>query len=168
VPAASSFLSSPPFSSPLSSSPVLQHAQLAGCCLIISSCYAGSVHPYFFACQYHPEFQSNPHRPSPPFLGLILAATDSLKAAVPFTSASRVAKGLAAPSTTAVPRPSIASPTETTLVSAINHTAPGSPIRTGIGGGISSVGTCTCVYTYYYNVFRVVVTCVLALQLPQP
>ena len=31
-------------------------------------------HPYFFATQYHPEFQSRPHRPSPPFVGLIEAA----------------------------------------------------------------------------------------------
>lgn len=31
-------------------------------------------HPFFFGCQYHPEFQSRPARPSPPFLGLLLAA----------------------------------------------------------------------------------------------
>jgi CTP synthase len=31
-------------------------------------------HPYFFATQYHPEFQSRPNRPSPPFVGLIEAA----------------------------------------------------------------------------------------------
>jgi len=35
-------------------------------------------HPYFFATQYHPEYQSRPNRPSPPFLGLILAATKQL------------------------------------------------------------------------------------------
>ena len=31
-------------------------------------------HKYFVGCQYHPEFQSRPLHPSPPFLGLILAA----------------------------------------------------------------------------------------------
>ena len=34
-----------------------------------------SIHPYYVGCQYHPEFQSRPLRPSPPFLGLILAAS---------------------------------------------------------------------------------------------
>lgn len=33
-----------------------------------------NVHPYFLACQYHPEFLSRPQRPSPPFLGLLQAA----------------------------------------------------------------------------------------------
>ena len=32
-----------------------------------------SAHPFFFACQYHPEFQSRPFRPSPPFHGLVAA-----------------------------------------------------------------------------------------------
>ncbi|MBK70656.1 MAG: CTP synthetase [Euryarchaeota archaeon] len=32
-------------------------------------------HPYFVGTQYHPEFKSRPHRPSPPFLGLLMAAT---------------------------------------------------------------------------------------------
>ncbi|PRP77477.1 hypothetical protein PROFUN_14297 [Planoprotostelium fungivorum] len=31
-------------------------------------------HPYMVAVQYHPEFKSRPLRPSPPFVGLILAA----------------------------------------------------------------------------------------------
>ncbi|MCR4307316.1 MAG: CTP synthase, partial [Candidatus Berkelbacteria bacterium] len=31
-------------------------------------------HPYFIACQFHPEFASRPHRPHPLFLGLIEAA----------------------------------------------------------------------------------------------
>lgn len=54
------------------------------------------VHPYFFAVQYHPEFQSQPHRPSPPFLGLILAAAKELEQNLPLTiAASRRAKGLA-------------------------------------------------------------------------
>jgi CTP synthase len=33
-----------------------------------------SVHPFFFACQFHPEFKSRPTRPSPPFVGLIRAS----------------------------------------------------------------------------------------------
>lgn len=35
-------------------------------------------HPYFVATQYHPEFKSRPGRPSPPFLGLVLAASGQL------------------------------------------------------------------------------------------
>ena len=35
-------------------------------------------HPYFLAVQYHPEFKSRPGRPSPPFLGLVLAAKRQL------------------------------------------------------------------------------------------
>jgi len=34
-------------------------------------------HPYFVACQFHPEFQSRPNRPHPLFEGLIKAALDS-------------------------------------------------------------------------------------------
>ena len=30
---------------------------------------------YFIATQYHPEFKSRPERPSPPFLGLLKAAS---------------------------------------------------------------------------------------------
>jgi CTP synthase len=39
-----------------------------------------SQHPYYVGCQYHPEFTSRPLRPSPPFHGLILAATGQLEA----------------------------------------------------------------------------------------
>merc|ERR1712224_739801 len=35
-------------------------------------------HPFFFACQFHPEFKSRPERPSPPFLGFVLAASNKL------------------------------------------------------------------------------------------
>lgn len=35
-------------------------------------------HPYYVAVQYHPEYLSRPMSPSPPFLGLILAAKDRL------------------------------------------------------------------------------------------
>ena len=33
-------------------------------------------HPYFVACQFHPEFRSRPNKPSPLHLGLIRAAID--------------------------------------------------------------------------------------------
>lgn len=35
-------------------------------------------HPYYVGCQFHPEFLSRPLRPSPPFHGLVLAATGKL------------------------------------------------------------------------------------------
>jgi CTP synthase len=38
-----------------------------------------SGHPFYAAVQYHPEYISRPMRPSPPYLGLILAATGKLK-----------------------------------------------------------------------------------------
>lgn len=36
-------------------------------------------HPYFVATQFHPEYLSRPLKPSPPFLGLILASVGKLK-----------------------------------------------------------------------------------------
>lgn len=41
-------------------------------------------HPYFVGVQYHPEFKSRPIRPSPPFIGLLLAASGRLKEASNF------------------------------------------------------------------------------------
>ncbi|XP_022236310.1 CTP synthase 1-A-like [Limulus polyphemus] len=35
-------------------------------------------HPYFVGVQFHPEYISNPLRPSPPYLGLILASCGKL------------------------------------------------------------------------------------------
>jgi CTP synthase len=35
-------------------------------------------HPYYVACQFHPEFKSRPGKPSPLFLGLLLAASGQL------------------------------------------------------------------------------------------
>lgn len=35
-------------------------------------------HPFFVAAQFHPEFKSRPFKPSPLFLGLILAASGKL------------------------------------------------------------------------------------------
>lgn len=40
----------------------------------------GSIHPYFVAVQFHPEFKSRPNRPAPLFLGFILAAVGRLDA----------------------------------------------------------------------------------------
>ena len=37
-----------------------------------------SEHPYYVGCQYHPEFQSRPLEPSPPFHGLLLASCGML------------------------------------------------------------------------------------------
>ena len=37
-------------------------------------------HPYFVGVQYHPEYLSRPLQPSPPFLGLLLAAAGKLQA----------------------------------------------------------------------------------------
>jgi CTP synthase len=36
-------------------------------------------HPYFVATQYHPEYLSRPLKPSPPFMGLILASVGKLQ-----------------------------------------------------------------------------------------
>ncbi|XP_011301963.1 CTP synthase [Fopius arisanus] len=36
-------------------------------------------HPYYVATQYHPEYLSRPLKPSPPFLGFILASVGKLK-----------------------------------------------------------------------------------------
>lgn len=36
-------------------------------------------HPYYVATQYHPEYLSRPLKPSPPFLGLILASVGKLR-----------------------------------------------------------------------------------------
>jgi len=33
------------------------------------------THPFFIACQFHPEFKTGPGRPAPLFLGLVLAAS---------------------------------------------------------------------------------------------
>lgn len=36
-------------------------------------------HPFFCAVQYHPEYLSRPLKPSPPYVGLILAASNQLE-----------------------------------------------------------------------------------------
>jgi CTP synthase len=45
-------------------------------------------HPFFVACQFHPEFQSKPHRPHPLFKGFIAAClTHSLRRPAPAAAA---------------------------------------------------------------------------------
>lgn len=36
-------------------------------------------HPFYIACQFHPEFKTSPARPAPLFLGLVLAASGRLR-----------------------------------------------------------------------------------------
>merc|ERR1719215_979038 len=36
-------------------------------------------HPFFFCTQFYPELQSRPAQPSPPYLGLVLAASKKLE-----------------------------------------------------------------------------------------
>eukprot|EP00741_Cyanophora_paradoxa_P010439 tig00000037_g10094.t1 len=50
-----------------------------------------SGHPFFLACQFHPEFKSRPIRPSPPFFGLVLAASGQLEARFPPGAAASAA-----------------------------------------------------------------------------
>ena len=38
-----------------------------------------SDHPWFVACQFHPEFKSRPNRPHPLFMGLVRNALDFKK-----------------------------------------------------------------------------------------
>lgn len=40
--------------------------------------FVGSDHPYFVGTQYHPEYLTRPLKPSPPYLGLVLAACGKL------------------------------------------------------------------------------------------
>lgn len=35
-------------------------------------------HPFYLACQFHPEFQSKPHQPHPLFKGFIAAAHSNI------------------------------------------------------------------------------------------
>lgn len=43
------------------------------------TCWSSSDHPYFVGVQYHPEFTSRPIKPSPPYLGLLLASAGKLQ-----------------------------------------------------------------------------------------
>jgi len=37
------------------------------------------AHPFYYGCQFHPEFKSGPHRISPPFRGLVEASCGTLR-----------------------------------------------------------------------------------------
>ncbi|GAB4830388.1 CTP synthase 1 [Ancistrocladus abbreviatus] len=57
-------------------------------------------HPFFIGVQFHPEFKSRPAKPSPPFLGLIAAATghlDVLLQPSPVTKLKMRSKGCCIP-----------------------------------------------------------------------
>lgn len=46
---------------------------------LLLTCLPSSDHPYFVGVQYHPEFTSRPIKPSPPYLGLLLASAGKLQ-----------------------------------------------------------------------------------------
>ncbi|MBV59561.1 MAG: hypothetical protein CMO58_08215 [Verrucomicrobiales bacterium] len=48
-----------------------------------------SGHPFYVAVQYHPEYLSRPMKPSAPYLGLILAATDKLQSFLSMDNSTR-------------------------------------------------------------------------------
>ena len=48
-----------------------------------------SGHPFYVAVQYHPEYLSRPMKPSAPYLGLILAATDKLQSFLSMDNSAR-------------------------------------------------------------------------------
>jgi CTP synthase len=53
-------------------------------------------HPFFTACQYHPEFLSRPGRPHPLFRGLVEAAQQRL----PHSPSEAISHNQAIPNTT--------------------------------------------------------------------
>ena len=50
------------------------------CIIFYTPChyFPSTDHPYYVAVQYHPEYISRPMKPSPPYLGLLLAACGKL------------------------------------------------------------------------------------------
>ena len=48
-----------------------------------------SQHPYYVGCQYHPEFKTQLLKPSPPFLGLIMASCEMLESYLEKESAAQ-------------------------------------------------------------------------------
>ena len=54
------------------------HCDCDSVCPMRNTCHLFLDHPYFVGVQYHPEYISRPIRPSPPYLGLILAAIGKL------------------------------------------------------------------------------------------
>jgi hypothetical protein len=56
---------------------------------VLCCAYRSDDHPFFICTQFHPEFNSGPGRPSPPFVGLLLAATQKLDTMCPPEGAER-------------------------------------------------------------------------------
>ena len=54
-------------------------------------------HPYYVGVQYHPEYLSRPVKPSPPYLGLILASAGKLDRFLAAASTTSVAELLFPP-----------------------------------------------------------------------
>ena len=130
---------------------------------------AKPTHPFFLGCQYHPEFQSHPHRPSPPFLGFVLAASGqggaisaraekaAAAGAAGLASPPRDPVGAAAPagastphntSVSSIPSSSVPSPTRPVRtvgvatvpsLGEVRDIAPGEGARGGAGGGVPLV-----------------------------
>lgn len=63
-------------------------------------------HPFYLGVQYHPEFKSRPLAPSPPFLGLLLAASGQLDAwlASPDRSTEKAAASAASAAAASSPK----------------------------------------------------------------
>ncbi|KFD68234.1 hypothetical protein M514_03134 [Trichuris suis] len=51
-------------------------------------------HPYYVGVQFHPEYLSTPLAPSPPYVGLVLAAVEELAGALKGTAGSLPVKGV--------------------------------------------------------------------------
>ena len=49
-------------------------------------------HPWFFGCQFHPEFTSNPRRGHPLFIGFVRAALDRQRHATSGSASDAVAE----------------------------------------------------------------------------
>eukprot|EP01043_Picozoa_sp_COSAG02_P018669 COSAG02_NODE_877_length_16272_cov_8.002288_7_plen_97_part_00 len=58
-----------------------RHSHLTPLAVAMLSCR--DDHPFFVCTQFHPEFNSGPGRPSPPFVGLLLAAAQKLEVMCP-------------------------------------------------------------------------------------
>jgi CTP synthase len=79
--------------------------------------YIKHPHPFFFGVQFHPEFLSRPLAPSPPFLGLILAASGLLPSPVSETVADIASSNSNSPSS--IPK----TPSGNLLISQQRHPA---------------------------------------------
>jgi CTP synthase len=66
-------------------------------------------HPFFLGVQFHPEFLSRPLRPSPPFHGLLLAASGMIDEALPLSPVTPDSEwGFTTPKTDSAEKPAAA------------------------------------------------------------